>query len=73
MSTIVMVGNIGDGYTPVGPFESFDAAAAWCDSMGLSTLSSWVMTLVDPSNPHLLGKFVPLPPAPAPADAEQAS
>lgn len=43
---IVMVGNIGDGYTAHGPFASFDEAADWAQQYAADY--SWVMTLHRP-------------------------
>lgn len=43
---IVMVGNIGDGYTAHGPFASFDEAAEWAQKHAADY--SWVMTLHRP-------------------------
>ncbi len=41
---VVMVGNLNDGYMPVGPFESFDAA----DEAFPSATNTWIMTLFTP-------------------------
>lgn len=43
---VVLVGNIFDGYDVVGPFASFDEAAAWCDKN--THRDTWVATLNSP-------------------------
>lgn len=43
---MVMMGNLSDGYTPVGPFDSWDAAAEWADKYTRSM--AWVMTMLLP-------------------------
>ena len=39
--TVVMAGNLSDGFRVFGPFEDFDAAAEWCEFMP----DTWIMTL----------------------------
>lgn len=43
---VVMIGNMSDGFSAVGPFKSWDAACEWSDKHcgGLA----WVMTLGSP-------------------------
>jgi len=45
---VVMLGNLTEGYKPVGPFDSWDAASEWADERGLSVLDSWITGLVRP-------------------------
>ena len=49
MKTVVLIGNFSEGYRVVGPFEDHGAAAAWCDAKGLSTLDSWIASLMEPT------------------------
>jgi hypothetical protein len=44
MTSIVMQGNLSDGYRAVGPFESRDEAAEWCFDRATSD-DTWVLTL----------------------------
>lgn len=43
---VVMCGNLSDGFTPVGPFDSWDEAAEWAEKYTRSM--AWVMTMLGP-------------------------
>lgn len=43
--TVVMVGNLSEGFRVVGPFADFDSAADWCDGLSDGWGYTWVMTL----------------------------
>lgn len=49
--TIVMVGNIADGFTAYGPFASFDLALGWAEDS--PEVSDEAYTLLDLAPPHL--------------------
>jgi len=46
---IVLIGNISDGYTAVGPFENFDDGADWADQDEEAVIKgSWIISLQPP-------------------------
>lgn len=46
VACIAMMGNLNDGFTPVGPFQDFDAAAEWSEQhLGGQ---GWIMEMVSP-------------------------
>lgn len=45
---VVMIGNLSDGFTPVGPFDSWDEGAAWSDRYCHG--QSWVMPVLTPED-----------------------
>jgi hypothetical protein len=46
---IVIVGNLSEGFTAVGPFEDMEAALSSDAASGPDT---WCMTLVEPKSEH---------------------
>jgi hypothetical protein len=50
MSAIILVGNISDGFSAVGPFATFDAAAAWSESNDQLKQGTWIMPLEPPAD-----------------------
>lgn len=57
MPAIVMLGDISSGYTPIGPFASFEDASDWCDKnggiAGPHATSSWIMEIIHPKEQAL--------------------
>lgn len=48
MAHIIMFGNLNEGYRPIGPFDDFDHACAWCETVGISGAESWIMEMESP-------------------------
>lgn len=43
--SIIMAGNLSEGYVPIGPFPDFHSAAAYAEALDLEC---WIMMLSDP-------------------------
>jgi hypothetical protein len=44
---IVMVGNMSDGWIPVGPFDTWEDACWWADN-NIAETNTWVMSVYSP-------------------------
>jgi hypothetical protein len=63
---IIVTGTPIDGFTYIGPFDSFDSAESYADHIGVMG-DWWITTLQSPGKPelplHYPGAAVPIPPA----------
>jgi len=44
---IVMIGNLSEGWIPVGPFDTWEDACAWADE-NIGQSDTWVMSVYSP-------------------------
>ena len=49
---VIMIGDMSNGYRPVGPFESFDIAHTWSqENIGVDEVT-WILPLYRPYSPE---------------------
>jgi hypothetical protein len=46
--SVVIVGNLSEGFRVAGPFKTRDEAGGWCNDKNFGLNEAWVMELEDP-------------------------